>query len=1024
MYRRLHAKLLIFVLGSLVLLLGIVSYLFIGREAAVLKHKSEEKQHLLASTIYSSLKENMMRGTPRSTMTLMEAQIGKYGLLRLEVLKQDGTRAFGAPGDGVSDSRLARVFETGEELSYEEQGVRPAHTILYPVRNEPACMQCHGSGGPILGVLAVSLSLEDLARETAVSKQRLALFFVLVIAVLGASLYVVIRKVLLQPLAVLHAGAERIGSGDLAHRIPLKTGDEIQDLADSLNLMASRLEESYAGLELRVRERTSEVEDKARRLYQYSRDLAAVSRLSTKVFNAEQQLDATLELFMSTVQRGLGYKQALLCLVDRAGARLDVKRDTGLGACIAITDQPITGNEPFVQLVRTGTEHFVEDISTHPVFSRYRLPPCEGKRISLFVVPILTGTRDKQCWQAMNCIETDCPAYRKESEKCWLLPGTHCGNILTESLGDKLAYCMSCHVFPVLGTLIVAIPEGAAFRRHHASILRVLAAEIGASLENHRLHEDNKQLVRQLLELYRVIAEALSDLSLDRALEAFTESALKFPGLDACNFWLLSSDRSELVHKAGGCIDQTQAGDFPATVPSDQGVLGRALLSNQIVVEYNLPHADTTGLGRTAANQGLPALLALPLKTEQRPIGVLSIHKKGSSPFLESEIAAFMLIANHAAMAINVCLLNQELKTQNRELDRSTKLMAGILSSMSSGVILLDRAGTVQLINEPGASMLGFLSDELMNSRLSALLPDAAVFLTAPSGRYQQTDIGRRDGNSIPIGFTSTFYHGPSGSADGGVIVVFRDLTEIRALQQAVLVKERFAAMGQVVAGIAHEIRNPLFGISSIGQIFERELTNAGHQELVRALLTETNRMKQLVEGLLIYGRPGKLNYKQCSLRQVWEEAAGLYRDELRQQGITLTEDVEGAPAYAWVDGNQIKQVFQHLLRNAIDATSRGGEICITLLLEGRFIIFRVSDTGAGIPSEDRDKVFDLFFSTKPKGSGLGLPIAKKIIEDHGGEILLQSRQWEWLGEGRGTTVTVKLPSRGTGSVESQAPRP
>ncbi len=1012
---RLHAKFLVFVLGSLVLLLGIVSYVLVYRQTELLRQKSEEKQHILAFAVYSTLKENMLQGMPRSTAKLIEDLVGGHGLVRLEVAKKDGTPAFEMRGEKIADPRLARAFETGEELSYEEDGPQPVHTILYPLRNEQVCIECHGKDANILGVLVVSLSQEDASREITTSKHRLALFFAVLILALGTALYLLIRKVLLQPLDILHQGAERIGNGDLNHRIAMTTSDEFQDLAASMNLMASRLEESHAGLEQRVQERTNEVEDKARRLYEYSRDLAAISRLSTKVFNAEEPLEKILDRFMQAVGRGLGYEHSMLCLVSRTDARVEVKRDMGLGKFIAIEDQPIAGSEPFVQLVRSAKEHFVEDVSSHPAFSRYRLQAADNRPLSLYVVPILAGTHDKQCWQTMNCIKTDCPAYQREDEKCWLVAGTRCGNILTESFGDKLGYCMSCTVFPVLGVLIVSVPGGRPFRRHHAAILRVLAAEMGASLENHRLHDDNKQLVRQLLELYRVIAEALSELSLDRALEAFTESTLKFPGLDACSFWLLSEDKRELVHRAGGYTDQTKSPGFVTRLPSDQGVMGRALLRNQIIVEYNLPQNDPTELSK--AIQGLPVLLALPLKTEQGPVGVLSIHKKAASPFLEAQIASFMLIANHAAMAINVCLLSEELKRQNRELARSTNLMGGILSSMTSGVLLLNRQGTVQLINETGASLLGLMPEDIRQRKLVEFVPDADVFLTSPVGPYQQQEITGRTGSVVPLGFSTAYYRGPSGEAEG-IIVVFRDLTEIRALQAAIVEKERFATMGQVVAGVAHEIRNPLFGIASIGQIFERELTSVAHQELVRALLSESKRMKQLVDELLIYGRPGKLQYGTCNLGELWEEVIGMNREEVAKKGITITRNFTLGNASADLDGNQIKLVLQNLLVNAIDATPKGGEITVSLNPDDGCVISRISDTGSGIPVENLDKVFDLFYTTKPKGSGLGLAVSRKIVEDHGGEIHLESRQWEWLGENRGTTVTVKLPSRKRGSVE------
>jgi signal transduction histidine kinase len=233
---------------------------------------------------------------------------------------------------------------------------------------------------------------------------------------------------------------------------------------------------------------------------------------------------------------------------------------------------------------------------------------------------------------------------------------------------------------------------------------------------------------------------------------------------------------------------------------------------------------------------------------------------------------------------------------------------------------------------------------------------------------------------------------------------VYQDLTELKSLHAELMNRERFAAIGRVVAGVAHEIRNPLFGISAIGQIFERELTDPAHLELTRALLAETKRLNQLVEELLIYGRPMKLKREETDLRVLWEEVLDLHRDELRRKGINVSGDYAVRHPVAYFDPYQIRQVFLNLLRNAIEATPDGGSIGITMLLADNFLLFRVADTGSGIPEKDLEHVFDLFYTTKPKGTGLGLAICRKIMQDHGGDITIES------AEGRGTTVIIKLP--------------
>ena len=342
-------------------------------------------------------------------------------------------------------------------------------------------------------------------------------------------------------------------------------------------------------------------------------------------------------------------------------------------------------------------------------------------------------------------------------------------------------------------------------------------------------------------------------------------------------------------------------------------------------------------------------------------------------------------------------------KKRTAQLYKNVSLTRGILASMSSGVALLDMDGRVKLMNRQGAQILRCHDEAVIGTRLADLFPSTSLFMDADTEAYREIDIQTADGGIVPIGFSSTYYLGEQGEHEG-VIVAYRDLTELKTLQSELLSKERFAAMGKLVAGVAHEIRNPLFGISSIAQLFERDLKTPVHRELVGALLSETRRLNHLVEELLIYGRPMKLRLERCDLRRLWEDVFTMHREELERRRIAITGDYEVRHPVAYLDAHQIRQVFLNLLRNALDATPDGGAITIRLLIEDRYIIFKVVDSGAGIPAENRDRVFDLFFTTKSRGTGLGLAICKKIVQDHGGEITIES------GEGRGTTVMVKLP--------------
>lgn len=391
--------------------------------------------------------------------------------------------------------------------------------------------------------------------------------------------------------------------------------------------------------------------------------------------------------------------------------------------------------------------------------------------------------------------------------------------------------------------------------------------------------------------------------------------------------------------------------------------------------------------------------------------GAKAIASGGSAPPIRmdrnDEFRDFAGALNEMSVRLREQHLGLEsiLGIRTAELNESVRLLRGILSSISTGIVLLDRDGRVRLINRQGCRILRCAYEEMIGRKLADDVPETAPFLRVHSGVHEEIELRAAGGPPTPIGFTSSPYPGGEGEQEG-VIVVFQDLTAIKALRTELMNKERFAAMGRVVAGVAHEIRNPLFGISAIGQIFGRDLKDEKYQELTRALLTETKRLNHLVEELLVYGRPIKLNLEPCDLNRLWTELLDLNGDELARRGIRVVGEYRSRHPVALLDQSQIRQVFLNLIRNAMDAMPDGGTLRITQLLEDRFIVFRIADSGTGIPEEHRDRIFDLFFTTKPRGTGLGLAICKKIIQDHGGDIAVDG------GAGAGAAFTVRIPYR------------
>ena len=245
-----------------------------------------------------------------------------------------------------------------------------------------------------------------------------------------------------------------------------------------------------------------------------------------------------------------------------------------------------------------------------------------------------------------------------------------------------------------------------------------------------------------------------------------------------------------------------------------------------------------------------------------------------------------------------------------------------------------------------------------------------------------------------------------------GVIAIGQDRTEVRALEGQVIHAEKLATLGQLAAGIVHEINNPLTSISVYGEYLLNKLTRSGaeHADLKRVerILRSSDRIMSFTRNLLTYARPSKEEARPVSLNDVLQEAVGFCEHIVREAGVSVTLDYgQKLPDVNAVPG-QLHQVFVNLITNACNAApGEGGQVLLTTRLHGRDRIqVEVQDKGVGIPANELERVFEPFFSTRRKGTGtgLGLSIVKNIIEEHGGTIEIDSEL------GRGTTVLLTLP--------------
>jgi signal transduction histidine kinase len=216
--------------------------------------------------------------------------------------------------------------------------------------------------------------------------------------------------------------------------------------------------------------------------------------------------------------------------------------------------------------------------------------------------------------------------------------------------------------------------------------------------------------------------------------------------------------------------------------------------------------------------------------------------------------------------------------------------------------------------------------------------------------------------------------------------------------------REKLAAIGQLAATVAHEIRNPITGAKCLLQQVEEELHGVPQgKEYIQLALEDLERVEQSVSQLLTFARKEEFSFVEQDLTELVQTTVRRFADQVSGKNVTVRLP-ESVPVWAAIDEEKIRRVLLNLMANAVDAVNGNGEIAVRVETVGSEVTIRVSDNGRGFAAEEQHKIFAPFFTTKEKGTGLGLAIAQKIIEGHGGRITVVS------APGHGTTFTIALP--------------
>lgn len=335
------------------------------------------------------------------------------------------------------------------------------------------------------------------------------------------------------------------------------------------------------------------------------------------------------------------------------------------------------------------------------------------------------------------------------------------------------------------------------------------------------------------------------------------------------------------------------------------------------------------------------------------------------------------------------------------------------LDHIPVGLLVINRHKKIRIFNHTLSRLLEVKSEEVLGKPLMGVLytrePGFNILLKTLATGEEFLNVKPQAVVTVSCSDTCQVSTHPVRNRTGitvGAMAMFTPAARLQEMENAVVKAEKLAILGQMAAGMVHEIRNPLTAIGCFLQLLHRNLHGKPKEEYIPIMLSELNRVNRLITEFLQFARPGYARRSRCSIVEIIKDVVMLVEYEALSRQIKIEVNLNVNIPNVFVDCEQIKQVFINIMKNAFDALPDGGKIFVenTWNESEGFVQVSIRDTGAGIDKDTIANMFNPFFTTKESGTGLGMFTSKKIIDNHGGRIDIQSEP------GHGTKVTVMLP--------------
>ncbi|MGQ0647381.1 MAG: GAF domain-containing protein, partial [Gemmatimonadaceae bacterium] len=552
------------------------------------------------------------------------------------------------------------------------------------------------------------------------------------------------------------------------------------------------------------------------------------------------------------------------------------------------------------------------------------------------------------------------------------------------------------------GVLLVQSPEAGAFSDEDAEVLSLLARQAAGAVENAEQFE-NERRSREIAEAAAIIARsalgaANSSHTATLALEAI-DRAVPSPGKAIA--FVDGSGTSLRYLAASGTLEGLR--HLSITLENSAASLTGQLPSLRV---------NAASLAGVAEGRIVPSgCTIIPLIAKQRLLGVLWVVPSAAGLAAEHELDTLRNLAAPLALAADVLLLNEE-EQQRRAREH---MLATALATMDQAVLIIGLDRRVLYANAAAVTEYEYPIEVFQALPFERLIDSAAVArrvgsesTTEATGIWEAEHIHRRrDGSTFPASVLLSYIRDADNVPVGQVVTV-RNLTEERRIEEQLRQSEKLAALGELVAGVAHELNNPLAGISAFAQLLMEDELNEEQHESVRLIKREADRAVGVIRDLLLFSRKTGPSQTLVDVNEMIELTLRLRGYGLRSAGIDVRVELEPSIPRVAGDSQRLQQVLLNLIINAEYALHRADAKRLVVKSERTRdgVAFIVIDSGAGMDEETRQRIFEPFFTTKPagEGTGLGLSVSYGIVRAHGGFISVESTP------GRGTTFRVELP--------------